>query len=93
MQGTHLLVDCSVEVVIYIQIHILSAVLLSDHDIFTIVFEGHRQGLTNARHTCCEVLAEDVLHTVCAYNKHQVELLQVIMHQMCSVWMDMQPWI
>lgn len=61
----YLLVDGSIEVVIYIQVHELSAVLLGNHDVFAIVLEGHRQGLANAGYTCREVLAEDVLHTVC----------------------------
>ena len=63
---TDLLVDGSIEVVVYIQVHKLPAVILGHIDVFTIVLEGHSQGLANARHACCEVLAEDVFHTLCA---------------------------
>ncbi len=61
----HLLVDGCIEVVVHIQVHKLSAVVLSDHDILAIILEGHSQRLPNARHSSSEVLTEHLLHILC----------------------------
>lgn len=63
---TDLLVYGGVEVVIYIKVHKLSAVLFCDHDVFAIILQGHSQGLANAWHPCCEVLAKHILYALCA---------------------------
>ena len=60
--GVYLLVYGCIEVVIHVQIHKLTAVVLGHHDILTIVLQGDCQGLPNAWHSSSEVLAEHILH-------------------------------
>ena len=58
----YLLVYGVVEVVVHIQVHKLTSVVLSDHDVLTIVLEGDCEGLPYAWHPSREVLAEHILH-------------------------------
>ena len=60
--GLYLLVDGVVEVVVHIQVHKLTPVVLCHHDLLTVVLERHCQGLTNAWHPSSEVLAEHILN-------------------------------
>ena len=63
--GAHLLVDGRIEVVVHIQVHKLSAVVLGDHDVLAVILEGHSQRLPNAWHSSSEVLTEHLLHILC----------------------------
>ena len=62
----HLLVHRAIQVEGDEQINILPPILLGDHDVISILFEGHRYGLTDAWQACCEVLAEDALDSAFA---------------------------